>query len=95
MSDLVTTIVSMKPAALLNRIRGGNVQNVVFVDFISLMKALGFTERRSRSSHHLFAHPEVTELMNVQKVKGQVKPYQVRQLLKLIDEYNLSIEDSS
>lgn len=30
--------------------------------------------------------------MNVQSVRGQVKPYQARQLLKLIDEYNLSIE---
>lgn len=70
------------------------MQNVAFADFILLMKALGFSERRSRGSHHLFVHPQVKEFMNVQGVKGKVKPYQARQLLKLVDEYNLSIEVS-
>ena len=82
----------MKPTELLERFRRGDVRNVSFTDFVALMKALGFTESRSRGSHHLFVHPRVREFMNVQKVKGQVKPYQARQLLKMVDEYNLSIE---
>lgn len=82
----------MKPDKLLERLRRGNVQNVSFSNFVTLMKALGFSERRAEGSHHLFVHPQLHEFLNVQSVKGQVKPYQARQLLKLVDEYNLNIE---
>jgi len=36
-------------------------------------------------------HPAVRELLNVQDVAGKAKPYQVRQLLDLVERYNLSI----
>ena len=31
-------------------------------------------------------------LLNLQDVNGQAKPYQVRQLLKLVERYNLKLE---
>jgi len=37
--------------------------------------------------------PDVHELVNLQNVKGQAKPYQVRQCLKLVERYNLRLED--
>jgi len=34
----------------------------------------------------------VTEVVNLQDVRGMAKPYQVRQLLRLAERYNLEIE---
>jgi len=46
-----------------------------------------------RGSHHIFVHPEVRELVNLQNVKGQVKPYQVKQFMALIERYNLELKE--
>jgi hypothetical protein len=41
----------------------------------------------------IFSHPGIPELVNLQEVKGEAKPYQIRQFLKLIERYNLRLED--
>jgi hypothetical protein len=46
-------------------------------------------------SHHIFTHPSIPELVNLQEVNGKCKPYQVRQVLKLVDRYNLRLDDKS
>jgi hypothetical protein len=38
-------------------------------------------------------HPEVAEPINIQEVRGKAKPYQIRQFLKLIERYNLLLQD--
>ena len=38
-------------------------------------------------------HVLVPRPMNLQEVHGQAKPYQVRQFLKLIEQYDLTMED--
>jgi len=43
-------------------------------------------------SHHIFVHPGVPEVVNLQDVHGQCKPYQVRQVLQLMDRYNLTVD---
>jgi hypothetical protein len=44
-------------------------------------------------SHYIFAHPEFPEILNLQQVHGQAKPYQVvRQLLRLVERYDLTLE---
>jgi hypothetical protein len=35
----------------------------------------------------------VRELLNLQEVRGQAKPYQVRQFLRLVERDALSLED--
>jgi predicted RNA binding protein YcfA (HicA-like mRNA interferase family) len=54
-----------------------------------------FGSRLSRinGSHHIYVHPDVAELINLQNVNGQAKPYQVQQLLRLIERYNLQMEE--
>jgi len=52
----------------------------------------GFELRRPRGSHHIFIHPEVPELLNLQEVRGEAKPYQIRQFLRLVERYALSLE---
>jgi predicted RNA binding protein YcfA (HicA-like mRNA interferase family) len=71
------------------------VQNVRFRDLVRLAEAVGFVLARREGSHHAFSHPEVQELLNLQEVLGEAKPYQVRQLLRLIERYNLNLRDAS
>ncbi len=42
----------------------------------------------------MFAHPGVDELVNIQDVNGEAKPYQIKQFLELVEEYDLKLEDS-
>ncbi len=53
---------------------------------------MGFRLARVSGSYHIYAHPDIPELVNLQEVRGEAKAYQVRQLLALIERYNLSIE---
>jgi predicted RNA binding protein YcfA (HicA-like mRNA interferase family) len=55
--------------------------------------AFGFQLSQVRGSHHIFEHPDVLEIVNLQNSKGQVKPYQIRQFLQLVEQYNLELED--
>ena len=82
----------MKPRKVLEKIFGGS-RNVRFDDVQRLIEAFGFTLARVRGSHHIFTHPDVPELVNLQEVGGKAKPYQIRQFLKLIEEYNITLED--
>jgi predicted RNA binding protein YcfA (HicA-like mRNA interferase family) len=60
---------------------------------IALVEAFGFRLSRVNGSHHIFVHVAIPELVNLQEVDGKVKPYQVRQFLKLVERYNLKLED--
>jgi len=70
-----------------------NPKNVSFKDMVSLVEAFGFTLDRINGSHHIFIHPDIPEIVNIQNVKGSAKPYQVRQFLTLAETYNLSLEE--
>jgi len=65
--------------------------NLRFEEVCALARVFGFHLSRIKGSHHIFAHPNVRELVNLQEVKGKAKPYQVRQLLALVEECNLSL----
>jgi predicted RNA binding protein YcfA (HicA-like mRNA interferase family) len=60
---------------------------------IELVEGFGFQLSRTDGSHHIFAHPDIPELVNLQEVKGQAKPYQMRQFLKLIERHSLRLEE--
>ena len=70
------------------------MQNEPFSDMIKLVEGFGFKLARISGSHHIFIHPEIPELINLQEVKGQAKPYQIRQVLRLVERYNLKLEES-
>ena len=84
----------MKLRKLLARLARRDLQNVSFADFRRLVEAFGFSLVRVGGSHHVFQHPEIPELVNLQEVKRQAKPYQIRQFLSLAERYNLSLEDN-
>lgn len=66
--------------------------NLRFADLALLVEAFGFRWSRTNASHHIYAHPRVRELVNIQNVGRKAKPYQVRQFLKLVERYNLTLE---
>lgn len=85
----------MRPGKLLRRIAAGNYANVRFLDLARLLGACGFELVRVSGSHHIFAHPDVPSLVNLQDVAGIAKPYQVRQVLRLLERYDLQPEANS
>jgi predicted RNA binding protein YcfA (HicA-like mRNA interferase family) len=62
---------------------------------VVLVEAFGFRLSRVSGSHHIFIHPEVSEMVNLQEVSGKAKPYQIRQFLQLVERYNLVLGDES
>ncbi len=83
----------MNERKLLIRLARGAVANVAFGDLCSLAEALGFELRRVSGSHHVFAHPDIPQLINLQSVGGQAKPYQIRQFMKLVERYDLRLRN--
>ncbi len=68
-------------------------KNLRFSEMITLVEAFGFRLSRVKGSHHIFVHPRVQELINLQSVEGKAKPYQILQFLRLVERYNLTMED--
>ena len=83
----------MNRKQLLARLARGAVKNVQFSAMIDLVEGFGFRLDRVRGSHHIFVHPDVPELLNLQPDGGQAKAYQIRQFLRLIEEHELPLED--
>jgi predicted RNA binding protein YcfA (HicA-like mRNA interferase family) len=56
----------MNPRKLLERVLR-NPANVRFAEFAGLVKAFGFEPTRVSGSHHIFTHPDIPELINIQE----------------------------
>lgn len=67
-------------------------KNLRFGEAVTLARAFGFRLSRTKGSHHIFVHRRVRELVNLQEVDGKAKPYQVRQLLEIVERYDLELE---
>jgi predicted RNA binding protein YcfA (HicA-like mRNA interferase family) len=80
----------MKPRKLLQKALSSPA-SLRFEEACALARAFGFHLSRVSGSHHIFARRKVRELVNLQEVKGKAKPYQVKQLLDLVERYNLSL----
>jgi hypothetical protein len=65
--------------------------NLRFEEACALACAFGFHLSRVSRSHHIFAQKSIPELLNLQEVGGKAKPYQIKQLLALVERYNLSL----
>lgn len=82
----------MNKRRLLKRALAGS-KNIRFDELVVLVEAFGFRLSRTSGSHHIFAHPAVSKLINLQNVDGKAKPYQIHQFLRLIEEHNLQMEE--
>ena len=77
----------------LKKILAGS-KNIKFSDMMNLVEGFGFTLSRSDGSHHILTRPGIPELVNLQKHKGQAKPYQMRQFLKIVEKHDLKLEEN-
>lgn len=83
----------MKPNKLLKRL-ATTQSNIRFSDLTRLAESLGFELDRTAGSHRIYIHKKHRAAqLNLQPDKGQAKPYQIKQLLRLVEEYNLSIDE--
>ncbi len=71
---------------------GQSDKNIKFEELCLLLEKLGF-EMRINSSHHIFRKSGVTDKINLQKDGSEAKPYQVKQVRKVIIEYKMEIVD--
>jgi len=83
----------MRRRKLLKKLSEGQLRNIAFGDMINMIEGFGFRLDRVSGSHHIFIHPSVRELVNLQEVRGEAKPYQIRQFLRIVERYNLRLED--
>ena len=83
-----------KRRKLLEKALAGS-KDIRFSEAVALAEGFGFHLSRVSGSHHIFTHPKVRELVNLQNVSGKAKPYQIRQLLQLVERYDLRMEDES
>ena len=83
----------MNKRKLLLKLLSGS-KNIRFSEATAVAEAFGFRLDRVTGSHHIFLHPDLPELINLQNVKGKAKPYQIKQVLKIVEKYNLHMEDN-
>ena len=81
----------MNKSKLLQKLLSGS-KNIRFSEAVTCAESFRFRLDRINGSHHIFVHPNVPELVNLQNVNGKTKPYQVKQLLQIIERYNLQME---
>jgi hypothetical protein len=62
--------------------------NIAFDDLCKMLTYLGF-KNRTNSSHHIFSKEGVREIINLQARDGKAKPYQVKQVKSLIQQYKI------
>ncbi len=82
----------MNKRKLLRKIMAG-AHNVRFAELRRLAEAFGYRLDRVNGSHHIFEHASADRPLNLQNVGGKAKAYQVRQLLRDIEEFRLTLGD--
>ena len=82
----------MKARKIYEKILAGS-RNIRFADFRKVAAAFGYRLDRTRGSHHIYEHPQATRPLNLQNDHGQAKPYQIRQFLRDVEEFQLTMND--
>ena len=67
-----------------------NPKNIRFKRMCQIAEALGFQTRKGTGSHRVYYRDGVREILNFQNEGGWAKAYQVRQFIKIIENYGLS-----
>jgi predicted RNA binding protein YcfA (HicA-like mRNA interferase family) len=79
-----------RPADILAKMRN-SAANVRFADLCAVVEALGYTFDRQSGSHRIY-QCEGLRTINLQPGQsGKAKPYQVRQVLEIIDANGLKV----
>ena len=81
----------MAESVLLRVLRWSSDAGIRFADLRALLLRLGFAER-IKGSHHIFTRDGVAEILNIQARNSMAKPYQVKQIRRVLVQYKLAEE---
>ena len=81
-----------KAEKLFDRIKN-NPQNVRFDEICKMAEAFGFKYRGGKGSHKVYSRQGIIEILNFQNVHGMAKPYQIKQFLKIVEDYDLAMKE--
>jgi hypothetical protein len=70
-------------------LRGTSDADIRFQDLVAVLSHLGFDER-IKGDHHIFTKTGVAEILNLQPRGDKAKPYQVKQVRKVLTTYGLA-----
>ena len=70
---------------------GGADTNIQFSSLRQLLTRLGF-EERVKGGHYIFTRDGVSEIINLQPRGKKAKPYQVKQVRRVLLKYRLEID---
>lgn len=79
----------MRSEALLARLRRGEVHNVRFSE-VEPARSARVPAGSGPGSHRIYVHPAVPRPLSMQPVRGMAKPYPIRQVLGILEAYNLA-----
>ena len=88
MPKVVSSLVMTRRQKLIEKARN-NPAGVRFQEICLMAEHLGFTKRGGKGSHIVYEKEGVEEILTFQDRKGMAKPYQVKQLLAVIEKYRL------
>ncbi len=80
----------MNKRKLFEKVQAGP-HNLSFHDMIVLVEAFGFRLSRINGSHHVFIHPQIRKIVNLQEENGKAKPYQVLQFIRIVQRNKLEL----
>lgn len=72
-----------------------NQKHLTFAEFVRLVEAFGFRQRRTAGSHQIYVRKGLPEHFNIQPKGKDAKPYQVRQFLIIVEKYQLTLESDA
>lgn len=64
-----------------------------FADACKVAEQLGFAFRNGKGSHCVYGKPGEPVILNFQNRDGYIPAYQARQLIDMIDKYDIEISD--
>jgi len=68
-------------------------QNLRLAELITPAESFGYRIDRVRGSHHILIHSQADRPLNLQESAGRAKPYQVKQFLRDIEEFQLTMNE--
>jgi hypothetical protein len=78
----------MEKSELLEELKA-NPKKIRFARVCQIAEAFGFQTRKGTGSHRVYYRDGAREILNFQNEGGWAKAYQVRQFIKIIENYNL------
>jgi hypothetical protein len=64
----------MKKQKLFKKLLDGS-KNIQFLEIVECAELFEFRLARISGSHHIYMHPDIPNLINLQDIDGKAKPY--------------------